>query len=77
MTALPLSMADPYVPLRIVAIRGGFRRHRKRMADLGLNIGMTISVVSPNIHGPLILEVKDSRLAIGRGMAHHILVEPL
>ena len=68
-------MAEPYVWLRVVSVRG-FRRHRRRLADLGLNIGMTIRVISPNRHGPLVLEIKDSRLAIGRGMAHHIFVEP-
>jgi ferrous iron transport protein A len=48
---------------------------RKRLADLGLNLGMTVRVMHRDRHGPLILAVKDSRLALGRGMAHRIMVE--
>jgi ferrous iron transport protein A len=48
---------------------------RKRLADLGLNLGMTVRVIQRDRHGPLILAVKDARLALGRGMAHKIMVE--
>jgi Fe2+ transport system protein FeoA len=68
-------MVSPGEEVRLVAIHGGHRM-RKRLADLGLNIGMTVRVVQRNGHGPLILAVKDSRLAVGRGMAHKILVQP-
>jgi Fe2+ transport system protein FeoA len=50
---------------------------RRRLADMGLTLNMPLRVVQRNGHGPLILAVKDSRLAIGRGMAHHIMVEPI
>jgi len=67
-------MASPGEDVRLTAIHGG-RRMRKRLADLGLNIGMTVRVLQRNGHGPLLLAVKDSRLALGRGMAHKIKVE--
>jgi Fe2+ transport system protein FeoA len=42
---------------------------------MGLNIGATIRVLKNDAYGPLIIAVKeDGRLAIGRGMAHHIAV---
>ncbi len=71
---IPLSMIMPGETVRLMEIRGG-RRMRKRLADLGLTIGMTLDVMKTDRHGPMILRVKDSRLVIGRGMAHHILVK--
>lgn len=71
---MPLTMVSPGEDVRLSAIRGG-RRMRKRLADLGLNLGMTVRVVQRDGHGPLILGVKDTRLALGRGMAHKIMVE--
>ena len=72
---MTLNMARPNQDVRILSIRGGFKL-KQRLADLGLNQGETIRVLSDNGHGALILAVKDSRLAIGRGMAHKIVVEP-
>lgn len=71
---MPLAMVAPGEEVRLTAIRGG-RRLRKRLADLGLNLGMTVRVIQRDRHGPLILAVKDGRLALGRGMAHKIMVE--
>ncbi|MEA3339733.1 MAG: FeoA family protein [Chloroflexota bacterium] len=71
---MTLAMVSPGEEVRLTAIRGG-RRMRKRLADLGLNIGMTVRVLQRNGRGPLLLAVKDSRLALGRGMAHKIRVE--
>jgi Fe2+ transport system protein FeoA len=71
---MPLAMVTPGEEVRLTAIYGG-RRMRKRLADLGLNLGLTVRVIQHDGHGPLILAVKDSRLALGRGMAHRIMVE--
>ena len=71
---MPLAMVSPGEEVRLVAIRGG-QRLRKRLADLGLNVGMTVRVMQRDGHGPLILAVKDSRLALGRGMAQRIMIE--
>lgn len=74
MPMMPLAMVAPGEEVRLTAIRGG-RRMRRRLADLGLNLGLTVRVIQRDGHGPLILAVKDSRLALGRGMAHKIMVE--
>jgi len=74
-TLIPLSLVSPGTEVRLVAVRGG-QGVRKRLADLGLNIGMTVRVVVLNGDGPLLLAVKESRLALGRGLAHKILVQP-
>ena len=48
----------------------------KRLADLGLTPGTKITVVkSAPFHGPLEINVRGSRLAIGRGMASRIMVD--
>ena len=73
---MPLSMVEPNKEVRLVSIRGGGRMKR-RLADLGLNIGMTMKVVRQNGQGPMIIAVKESRLAIGKGMASRIIVETI
>ena len=73
---MPLTMAPPGEAVRLVAIHGG-QRVRKRLADLGLTPGTVLKVVQGDAWGPLIVAFKDdARLALGRGMAHKILVKP-
>jgi ferrous iron transport protein A len=71
---MPLALVAEGEEVRLVAIRGG-RGMRKRLADLGLNLGMTYRVVRKCPDGPLILAVKESRLALGWGMALKVMVE--
>ena len=55
--------------------RGGWR-FEKRLEDMGLTPGTEVTVVrSAPFNGPLEIRVRDSRLAIGRGMAERIFVE--
>jgi ferrous iron transport protein A len=71
----PLSMAPCNECVRLVDVAGG-RTVRRRLAELGLNPGCNLRIVQSRGHGPLILAVKDdTRMAIGRGMAHRIMVE--
>jgi Fe2+ transport system protein FeoA len=60
--------------VRLITIEGG-TQIRRRLADMGLSTGMEVKVITGIEHGPIILAVKDSRLAIGRGMAEKIIVE--
>lgn len=74
---MPLTMATPGEDVKLVAIHGG-RGIRQRLADMGLTPGTVLQVVQTNGWGPLIVAFKeDARLALGRGMAHKIMVEPL
>jgi Fe2+ transport system protein FeoA len=57
----------------------GYHRHRwgfqKRLEDMGLTPGTRVTVIkSAPFHGPIELQVRGSRLAVGRGMAERILV---
>jgi Fe2+ transport system protein FeoA len=73
---MPLSMVTPGEEVRLVAIQGGWGV-RRRLADMGLTPGEKVWVVQAGPSGPLVVAVRDSRLALGRGMAHKIMVEPI
>jgi len=74
---MPLTMATPGEDVKLIAINGG-QRVRKRLADLGLTPGTVLQVIQANAWGPLIVAFKgDARLALGRGIAHKMMVEPL
>jgi Fe2+ transport system protein FeoA len=76
-TSFPLTFAARGQTVTLTEIRAGDKL-RKRLADLGLNIGMQVRVVQEDASGPVILAVKhDSRLAVGRGMAQKIMVSSI
>ena len=52
---------------------GGNEETRRFLNNLGFVVGGLVTVVS-EINGSLIVNVKDSRVAIGRDMANKILV---
>lgn len=53
---------------------GGRTETRKFLENLGLVAGSSVMVVS-EVGGNMILNVKDSRIALGRDMANKIMVE--
>jgi ferrous iron transport protein A len=74
-STIPLSLVSSGMTAKILEVRGG-RKLKNRLLHLGLNIGSEIHVIKNDVSGPLILAVKeDSRLALGRGMAHQIQVD--
>ena len=71
---LPLALSSSGDEIVIVRFRGG-KKMRARLQDLGLHPGGSARVIKNERPGPLIIAVKeDSRLAVGRGLAQHILV---
>lgn len=71
---MPLTLASVGENVRLVDIRGG-QELRKRLADLGFTQGMSLRIVQKDANGPVILAVKDSRMALGHGMAQKVMVE--
>jgi len=59
----------------IVALAGG-RGFQDRVVSMGLHIGSAIEVLqSPGEgHGPVLLAVGETRLALGHGMADRVMV---
>ncbi len=69
-----LSMVDQGKEVTLAHISGG-RGIKSKLYSMGLAPGAAFTVLSRNGAGPVMLRVKDSRLAIGRRMAQKIIVE--
>ncbi len=69
---LPLTFARPGEKNEIRKVSGS-ADVRKRLEDLGFVTGGNVTVIS-TISGNLIVNVKDTRIAIDRGMASKIMV---
>lgn len=68
---MPLSMAKPGETVTIRKITGK-DEVRQHLAELGFVVDAAVTVVS-ELAGNLILQVKDSRVALDRNMASRIL----
>ncbi len=69
---MPLSMVKEGEP-NIIKRVGGKEETRRFLENLGFVIGSSVTVVS-EIGGNMIVNVKDSRVAIGKDMANKIMV---
>ena len=69
---MPLSMVGTGEESVIQKV-GGNEDTKRFLENLGFVVGGTVSVVS-EIEGNLIVNVKDSRVAIGKDMANRIMV---
>lgn len=69
---MPLAMAQPGEEAAILKITGRDET-RQHLAELGFVVGAVVSVVS-EMGGNLIVQVKDSRVALDRSMATRIMI---
>ena len=69
-----LSVVDAGEEVTLIDIEGG-RGIRSKLYSMGLVPGVALKVLNRNSAGPVMVAVRDSRLAIGRGMARKIIVE--
>lgn len=69
---MPLTMARPgeTVVIRKITGRDEVRQH---LAELGFVVDESVTVIS-EMAGNLILQVKDSRVAVDRAMANRIMI---
>lgn len=58
--------------VRIIEIRGG-RGFVRRLIDMGLAPGQVVEVISNG--PPVVVKVRDSEIAIGKGVAKKVFVE--
>ncbi len=70
---MPLAMVSPGEMVQVVNMRAGWGLQRK-LADMGLTPGVTIRVMNSQIPGPIIIDLRGSRLVLGYGMAQKVLV---
>jgi ferrous iron transport protein A len=76
---IPLAMLPVGIRGKITRICGG-RGLVRRLSDMGFIPDVEVKVVhsyashNPGHGGPLVVEVKDSRIALGRGVSMKIMV---
>lgn len=71
----PLTAVRPNEKVQIVAIQGG-QNLNKRLSAMGMIEGSVLTVVQQRHTEGLVVRCQDTRWALGRGMAHKILVTP-
>jgi ferrous iron transport protein A len=68
-----LSQVVPGKKAKIISLAGGRGLHA-RLISMGLIPGSIVEVISQGMTGPHVIAHNGCRLAIGRGMAHKIIV---
>jgi ferrous iron transport protein A len=71
----PLTLAPVGQDLRLCRLCKG-RRMARRLAELGLTPGVCLRIVQ-DAGGPLLISVRNSRVALGRGIADKLTVQVL
>ena len=71
---LPLILAKAGKKMKIDSIEGGYQV-QSRLADIGMLPGVEVQVLNGSRSGPLLVMVKGSRFALGRGLSSMIMVE--
>jgi len=71
---MPLAMARPGEVVTVIGVRAGWGLQR-RLADMGLTPGVQIRVINSQMPGPVLIELRGSRVALGRGIAQKIIVK--
>ena len=49
-------------------------RLRRKLQDMGLTPGVRLNVVSKSLLGPIVVEVRGTRVALGKGIVSNIQV---
>jgi len=69
----PLSTVQAGEIVKLVRINAGHGLN-SRLASMGLLPNVEVTVVRNTHPGPFVISVKDSKMMLGRGMAHKIMV---
>jgi ferrous iron transport protein A len=71
--ARPLSKVQAGETVKLVGIEAG-RGLNSRLASMGLVPNVKLTVVNNSQPGPFVISVRNSKMMLGRGMAHKIMV---
>ena len=71
---MPLAMARPGELVTVIGVRAGWGLQR-RLADMGLTPGVRIRVISSQMPGPILIDLRGSRLVLGHGVAQKVMVK--
>jgi len=69
----PLSVVKEGETVKLVNIDAG-RGLKSRLTTMGLLPNVEITVINNSHPGPFVISVKDSKMMLGRGIAHRIMV---
>ena len=69
----PLSKVQAGETVKLANIEAG-RGLNSRLASMGLVPNVEITIVNNSHPGPFVISVKNSKIMLGRGMAHKIMV---
>ena len=72
--SVPLSTVKAGQKVKLISINAG-QGLKNKLAVMGLLPNIEILVVNNSHPGPFIISVKGSKIMLGRGMAHKILVK--
>ena len=73
---IPLAVVSPGKKVRVVSIAGG-RGVREHLFNIGLDVGIEVEVLRQGAPGPFLIAFKETRLAIGQGVAQKIMVSEI
>ncbi len=71
---MSLAMAGSEKKVLVKEIVSGVKL-KKRLSDLGIYEGVEVKIVRNDFSGPVIVSVLDSKVILGRGETHKIMVE--
>ena len=71
--SMPLAMVRPGETVSVVGIVGG-RGLARRLTDMGLTPGVKVKVVNNHMPGPVMIELRGSKVALGHGVSQKIMV---
>jgi len=72
---VPLAFLPENKEATVIEIVGG-RGVTRRLYELGFTPGTKVKVLFSNSPGPLLVDVRGSRVALGRGVTMKIIVNP-
>jgi len=70
----PLSMVKAGQKVKLVAVEAG-KGLKGRLVAMGLVPGVEITVIGNGHPGPFVIGVRGSKMMLGKGMAHKIMVK--
>lgn len=72
---IPLLDAPKGRPMEIVGLNGG-RNMLQKLTAMGLTHHSVVRVVRGGINGPMVVDVRGSRVGLGQGISSRIMVRP-
>lgn len=71
---MTLAMGNINEELKIIQV-GHEEKFKKRLSEMGIYKNAMVKIIKNDIPGPLIVDIKGSKLVLGRGQAQKIRVE--